>query len=154
MEVPNLRSAGSLTPVREDIPRHLYFYDPRTLRRFASGSSLEVERVHHTTHLFGGSGRGALRYLLLRALGRSTDDFFEMLYTPVRQRFRRWPLVAATWTAVSAVERIVLSDRVVRALRISGEIVVEFRRTAPAVSPPAPAPAGTPAPPAAGPRSG
>ena len=69
----------------------------------------------------------------MRALGRSVDDFFEVYRTPARERFRRWPVLAAAWTGVSAVERVVLADRVVRLARISGQIVVAFTK------PPAPA---------------
>jgi SAM-dependent methyltransferase len=154
VEVPNLASPAARTPLKEDLPRHLYFYEARTLRRFGEQAGLVMQRVHHTPELFGGSNRGVLRLLLLRALGRSTDEFFEMLYTPKRQRFRRWPVMAVAWTLTSLVERVVLSNLVVRALRISGEIVVEFTRAPAPVSAPGPAPDAMPAPPAAGPRSG
>jgi SAM-dependent methyltransferase len=128
VQVPNLRSVHARWAKQEDVPRHLYFFSEPTLRRFGEQSGLELERVVHATNLFGGSGRGVLRLWLVRALGRSTDDFFEIYRTPARERLRRWPVLTPAWTVVSAVERVVLADRVVRALRISGQIVAHFRK--------------------------
>ena len=128
VQVPNLRSISARWARQEDVPRHLYFFTPKTLRRYAEASGLEVARVMHTTDLFGGSGRGVLRLALVRALGRSTADFFEIWRTPRRERFRRWPYLAGAWTAVSGLERIVLNDWLIRSLRISGEILVEFTK--------------------------
>jgi SAM-dependent methyltransferase len=128
VQVPNLRSIWSRWALQEDIPRHLHFFNPSTLRAYADRGGLQLERVTHTTDLFGGSGRGVLRLLLVRAIGRSVDEFFEVYRTPRRERFRRWPLLAAAWTIISALERVVLADRLVRAARISGQIVVSFSK--------------------------
>jgi len=124
IQVPNLRSIWARWALQEDVPRHLHFFSPATLRAYADDCGLHLERVIHTTDLFGGSGRGVLRLLLVRALGGHTDDFFEMCRTPRRQRFRRWPLRTVAWTMISALESVVLSDRLVRRARISGQIVV------------------------------
>jgi SAM-dependent methyltransferase len=128
IQVPNLRSIFSRWARQEDVPRHLHFFSPTSLRDYAARCGLELERVVHTTDLFGGSGRGVLRLALLRALGRTTPEFFEVMRTPLRERFHRWPLLMPGWLAVSALEHVVLSDRLVRAARISGQIVVTFRR--------------------------
>jgi SAM-dependent methyltransferase len=128
LQVPNLDSIHARWARLEDVPRHLYFFTERTLRRYAVRVGLELERVVHTTDLFGGSGRGALRLGLVRATGRSTNDFFEIWRTPKWERFRRWPALAVAWTAVSALEHVVLADWIVRTARISGQIVVEMRK--------------------------
>jgi SAM-dependent methyltransferase len=128
VQVPNLRSISARFARREDIPRHLFFFTPTTLGRLGSVAGLELRQVHHTTDLFGGSGRGALRLFYVRALGRSVDFYFEMLRTPRRERRRRWPLIAIGWDLIAALERIVLADRLVRAMKMSGQIVVEFER--------------------------
>lgn len=128
IQVPNLDSVWARLPIAEDVPRHLYFYDPATLRELGRRAGLTREAVHHTTDLFGGSPRGALQYLAIRASGGSTDDFFETLYTGQRDRLRRWPARAAAWTAIGAVERVLFADALTRALRMSGQIVVEFAR--------------------------
>ena len=130
LQVPNLRSVYSRWALQEDVPRHLYFFSERTLRAYGERSGLELERVDHTTDLFGGSGRGVLRRLLVRALGGSDDRFFEVWRTARRERFRRWPLLALAWTAAAAVERVLLADWVVRRLRISGQVVATFRKPA------------------------
>jgi SAM-dependent methyltransferase len=126
IQVPNLHSVYSRWARQEDVPRHLYFFTPRTLHRYGEMSGLELVRVFHTTDLFGGSGRGVMRLALVRALGRSTPEFFEMWRTPRAERFRRWPLLAPAWTAVAGIESIFLNDWLVRLLRVSGQIVVEF----------------------------
>jgi 2-polyprenyl-3-methyl-5-hydroxy-6-metoxy-1,4-benzoquinol methylase len=130
VQVPNLRSIYSRWALQEDVPRHLYFFSPKTLRAYGRDVGLELERVTHTTDLFGGSGRGVLRLALVRALGHSIPDFFEIWRTGRRDRFRRWPVLAAAWTGVAAVERVLLTDRVVRAARVSGQIVAEFTKAA------------------------
>lgn len=130
VQVPNLRSIWSRWALQEDVPRHLHFFTPRTLRAYGTAAGLELERVTHTTDLFGGSGRGILRLALVRSLGRDTDDFFEIWRTPRRERLRRWPVLTAAWTVAAALERVVLSDRLVRAARISGQIVVTFAKPA------------------------
>jgi 2-polyprenyl-3-methyl-5-hydroxy-6-metoxy-1,4-benzoquinol methylase len=128
LQVPNLRSIYSRWALQEDVPRHLYFFTPQTLRAYADRSGLRLERVVHTTDLFGGSGRGVLRLLLLRALGRSIPEFFEVWRTPRRERFRRWPLLMPAWMVASGIERLLRADWVVRTLRISGQVVCYLRK--------------------------
>jgi SAM-dependent methyltransferase len=130
IQVPNLRSVHGRLSRQEDVPRHLFFFAPPTLRRYAEGNGLSLTRVVHTTELFGGSGRGVLTLAAMRALGRSTSQFFDMYYTPRAQRYRRWWPYAPAWVAAAAVERVLLSDRFVRAARISGQIVVHFEKPA------------------------
>lgn len=130
IQVPNLRSVQSRWALREDVPRHLYFFTPNTLSAYGKGAGLELRRVVHTTDLFGGSGRGVLRLFLVRALGKSVDDFFEIARTPGRERFRRWPVLATACTVVAAIERVLLADWVTRLARVSGQIVVEFEKSA------------------------
>lgn len=128
-QVPNLRSIYSRWAKQEDVPRHLYFFNERTLREFGQMARLELSNVWHTTDLFGGSGRGVLRLALVRALGRSTPEFFEIWRAPRPERLRRWPVLTVAWTAVAALERVLLSDWIVRTARISGQIVVRFEKS-------------------------
>ena len=128
IQVPNLDSISSRLPLREDVPRHLYFYDPATLKAFGERNGLRRRSVHHTTHLFGGGAAEALRYPLVRAAGRSTDEYFDFLYMKRPQRFRDSPLLAAAWTAAGAAERVLLPDALIRALKLSGQIVVEYEK--------------------------
>ena len=130
VQVPNLRSIYARWAKQEDVPRHLFFFTEKTLRAYGQVSGLELTRLRHTTDLFGGSGRGVLRLALVRALGCSTPEFFEIWRTPRRERFRRWPLLAVLWTGVAAIEQVLLADWVIRAARISGQVVAEFEKPA------------------------
>jgi 2-polyprenyl-3-methyl-5-hydroxy-6-metoxy-1,4-benzoquinol methylase len=128
VQVPNLRSVNARYARLEDIPRHLYFFSPATLARYARLSGLRVDEIHHTTDLHGGSGRGVLRRLLIHALGGDDDAFFNFYALRRRERFRTAPLRATAWTLTGALESVLLADPVVRALRISGEVVAVMRR--------------------------
>jgi SAM-dependent methyltransferase len=128
LQVPNLRSIQSRWAMQEDVPRHLYFFSVRTLCAYGITAGIPLRRVVQTTNLFGGSGRGVLRLLLMRAFGKSLDDFFEVWQTPRRERFRRWPALTVVWTGASAIERVLLADWIVRLARMSGQIVAEFER--------------------------
>lgn len=126
VQVPNLSSLWALA-LQEDVPRHLYFFDARSLAAYGEQAGLSMRRVHHTTKLFGGSGRGVLRLLYSRALGKSVDEFFDTWRMPRRERWRSQPLFTAGWSACAAVEGVLLADRVVEAGRFSGQIVAEFQ---------------------------
>ena len=128
VQVPNLRSIHARWARLEDIPRHLYFFNPTTLARFASNAGLRVTHIDHVTDLGQGSGRGVLRLALVRASGRSVDDFFTLYRSSRAERFRRAPVLTAAWTATAAIERLVLHDGLVRRLRISGQIVGVFEK--------------------------
>lgn len=128
IQVPNLRSLQNRVARHEDVPRHLYFFSPPVLRRYGERHGLELERVAHTTNLFGGGSSGALQRLLVRAAGRSDADYFGMLRLPRDERLRThgpWTLALA---ATKRVERALLPDALVRALRVSGQIVATYRR--------------------------
>jgi SAM-dependent methyltransferase len=128
LQVPNFLSINARLARLEDVPRHLYFFTPRTLNAYARLVGLRLCRVHYVTDLHGGSGRGALRHGLTRAVGKSTDDFFEFYRSTRRQRFRRAPGFATAWTLVGGIERILIPDWFVRTFRISGEMVAILER--------------------------
>jgi SAM-dependent methyltransferase len=126
LQVPNLRSINARYARLEDVPRHLYFFNKTTLRRYGTAAGMELECFVHTTNLYGGSGRGVSQLALTRLTGGSVDEFFDFYKTPRRQRFERRPVFATMWTALAAFERVFLSDAVVRALRISGQVVATY----------------------------
>jgi SAM-dependent methyltransferase len=130
LQVPNLRSINARLARLEDVPRHLYFFNPDTLRRYGLTAGLRLDRIVHTTDMYGGSGRGVLRLALTRATGGTQDEFFDFYRLARRERFRRRPVLASAWTAVGLLERVVISDRLVRAVRISGEVVALYRKDA------------------------
>ena len=130
LQVPNLRSIWARYARQEDVPRHLYFFSPPVLRAYGEACGLTLTRVVHTTDLFGGSGRGVLGLWLVRALGGSDADYFRLYRMPRGERFRRRPAAAAALAAVARLERVLLPDPLVRALRISGQIVALFEKRA------------------------
>jgi 2-polyprenyl-3-methyl-5-hydroxy-6-metoxy-1,4-benzoquinol methylase len=129
VQVPNLRSIQSRWTLQEDVPRHLYFFSPRTLRSYAERSGLTLERVVHTTDLFGGSGRGALPLALFRLLRRSPDDYVRMYSLRRSARLRQWPVLTLACLALALTERMLLSDWLVRTTHFSGQIVAYFRQS-------------------------
>jgi hypothetical protein len=126
--VPNLRSINSRYARAEDIPRHLYVFSAQTLNEYARRVGLRVSKITHNTDLFGGSGRGVLRLALISAVGKTTDDFYRLLYSTRRSRFRQGPALASVWTAVGLFERIALSDWIIRHLRLSGNVICFMER--------------------------
>ena len=129
IEVPNFRSIRARLGRMEDVPRHLYFFTPRTLRRYGDPAGLELTAIRHVTDLFSGaSGREAARYWAARALGKSTDEFYGIYRAPRGERFRRWPLTASAMTAAGLGARLLLPDWLVRAARVSGEVVAIYRK--------------------------
>jgi SAM-dependent methyltransferase len=128
VQVPNLRSINTRWARLEDVPRHLYFFSESTLRRYGAKAGGHLEQLVHTTDLYGGSGRGVSQLGLVRLTGGSVDDFFDFYKTPRRKRFELRPIFASVWTAVAVLERLVLTDWLVRAARISGQVVAIFRK--------------------------
>lgn len=128
LQVPNLRSIQSRWARQEDIPRHLFFFTERTLGGYARRSGLMLDHVIHTTDLFGGSGRGVLRLLLLRLLGHPVETYFRMYTVPRRERFERWPVLASFCSLIGLVEKVMLNDWLVRAMRISGQVVASLSK--------------------------
>lgn len=131
IQVPNLRSVHGRLSRMEDVPRHLYFFTPRALHGYADRAGLAVERIEHVTHLVSGaSGREAIRFAAIRAIGGSQDEFFRIYRTPRSERLRRWPLLLPIWLGSGVLGRILFPDWLVRIARISGQIVVVFRKQA------------------------
>ena len=130
IEVPNFRSIRARVARMEDVPRHLYFFSPLTLRRYGDVAGLQLTLLKHVTDLFSGaSGREASRYWVARALGKTTDDFYRIYRAGRSERFRRWPLTASAMTAAGAGARLLLPDWLVRKARLSGEVVAIYRKS-------------------------
>lgn len=127
VQVPNLVSIHGRFSKMEDVPRHIHFFSPRTLASYGRASGLALERVYHTTDLFGGSGRGTLRLWLIRLLGQSEDDFFRLLSMNRRDRLRSAPALSIPWAIIAGLERLIFADWLVRHLRVSGQVVAIFR---------------------------
>lgn len=130
IQVPNLHSIASRVALQEDVPRHLHFFSEPVLRRYGDRVGLRLVEVVHTTDLFGGSGRGVLQLWLVRALGGTPRDYFRVMSLPARERLRCYPVATLVLAAVKRLESVLLPDVLVRALRISGQIVARYVKTA------------------------
>ncbi len=126
--VTNIRSVFSRYSYQEDIPRHLYFFSERTLRAFGERTGLTLDCVNHPTDLYGGSGRGALRLRVYQAFGWTRGEYFRHMRLDRIGRLRASPLITSLGIAAGLVEKLVLSDWLVRRLRINGHIVAQFRK--------------------------
>ena len=72
--VTNAESIYGRYAYKEDIPRHTYFFSPRTLDAYARKSGLCLERVDYETRLWDGSGRGAFYHAGLALAGAKWSD--------------------------------------------------------------------------------
>jgi SAM-dependent methyltransferase len=126
--VPNSASICSRFAYQEDVPRHLYMFSRRTLTRYAIESGLRLQTIVHDPRLFGGTGRGVMRVQLFKLLGRKPRDYFRFMRLPRRQRFECAPAIAAATLALGALERAILSERLVRRLHLSGHVIAHFTK--------------------------
>ena len=126
--VTNINSLFSRFSYREDVPRHLYFFSEKTLARYADAVSMRLLEVAHDTRLYGGAGRGALGAQIWRRLGKPLGGYFKHQRLPLMQRLQNEPLLGPLMLAVSATERVVLSDFAARTLRVNGHIVAIFQK--------------------------
>ena len=128
VQVPNLRSIhGRLAPL-EDVPRHLYFFSPWSSRGlWARAGSIRRPRGARDASLSGASGREALRtgphgpsasrLAILPDLPDSSRGTISSLAVHQRRSHR-------DGTSGS----VLIPDWLVRAARISGQIVVVFKK--------------------------
>lgn len=69
--VPNAKSLWSRFAFKEDVPRHLHFFDLRSLQRYAKGAGLRIVDVRYDNKIYSrpATGRDAIRINLLRLAG-------------------------------------------------------------------------------------
>lgn len=77
--VPNGDSLWSRWAYKEDIPRHLHFFRPKTLRLYAQKYDYTIQRIECTNDIYSrpASGRGSIKRRILRKLGVSWKDIIE-----------------------------------------------------------------------------
>ena len=112
----NLRSPWSRWSFAEDVPRHLYFFSPATMRRYAEAVGLRVIRVDHDAGIMTPDTTDLFRVRLLRALGVSWPDVYD------RTRHPAW-LRAAELVARAAGKALFAGGWLEARLRVSGVIV-------------------------------
>jgi SAM-dependent methyltransferase len=129
--VPNGRSIASRLAYREDVPRHLYMFSEDTLRKYAEQSGLSLQVVTHEPRLFGGLGRGVWRVQLFKALGSKPREYFRSLGLSWPNRFRQHPAITCLSLPLAVAERLLLSESLVRRLRLSGHVIAHMQKPMP-----------------------
>jgi SAM-dependent methyltransferase len=126
--VTNINSLFSRYSYREDVPRHLYFFSEGTLARYAEAASMRLLDVAHDTRLYGGAGRGTFGAQFWRAMGQPLDEYFRHRREPIRQRLKARPVLGLATLALAAAERVLLTDRLARGLRINGHVIATLQK--------------------------
>jgi SAM-dependent methyltransferase len=74
--VTNAESCYGKYAYKEDVPRHLYHYSERTLRRYADKHGLVLEQVLFDDRLWDGRGSGTFQHLLGGLVGADWETFY------------------------------------------------------------------------------
>lgn len=72
--VPNSRSLYVRLAFKDDIPRHIYQFSEKSIRRYADKYGFHVEDCVYTEEIFDGRGHGAIARTLWRLAGGSWED--------------------------------------------------------------------------------
>lgn len=110
--VTNLDSASSRYLFREDIPRHLYFFDPRTVAAYLEQVGLEMIEARHDGTIFEMRATNWLFHLLRRLTGRAPMAWEELPETRQAwfERTRRTPSPSSN-LVFAATHPLVILDR-------------------------------------------
>jgi SAM-dependent methyltransferase len=104
---------------KEDVPRHLYHFNERSLRDYAKKYSLVLDEINYDESFWDGSGRGALYHYFRRVLSISWQEL----------KFKKLSLLArACLRASTVLDRIVFSVKWEAKLKRSGIIVAKMSK--------------------------
>ncbi|MBD3272737.1 methyltransferase domain-containing protein [Candidatus Dependentiae bacterium] len=67
--VPNFNSLWSRIGFWEDVPRHLYFFNKKTLKLYAKKNGLKINKIYFDDNIFDGRGTESFYFLLSRMFG-------------------------------------------------------------------------------------
>jgi len=117
--VTNSESIYGKYAYKEDIPRHLYHFNERSLRAYAIKHGLKLESIDYDERFWNGTGQGSIRHFAMKLLFISWHD----LKQKELSIFRRGCLRLAT-----IIDRVLFSAKWESALRRSGIIVVTMSK--------------------------
>lgn len=120
--VTNLRSVWSRYAYGEDVPRHLYFFSAKTVRRFATEVGLRVTDIDYSSSVLRADGRDVLRVRMLRALGFDWRQIYS--------ESDRGIVLRLAERAATILGRIVCIRSIETTLRVAGIIVVTMEKPA------------------------
>ena len=137
--VPNFDSLAARWMRLDDVPRHVQFFTPRSVRRLADAAGLSVERFWFDDRLFAMSTRGLVEYTLRRMLGwnltayRREKRSREELERRARlSAWRRLAEAGSGWAPVRLLDHALapLLDRIAMWRGTYGTMTVRLRKPA------------------------
>jgi len=117
--VTNSESIYGKYAYKEDIPRHLYHFNERSLRGYANKHGLNLERIDYDERFWDGTGKGAVYHFAMKVLCISWHD----MKTRNLSIFSRVCLRAA-----SLLDKLIFSTKWEATLKRSGIIVVTMSK--------------------------
>jgi len=118
--VTNIRSLFSRYAYYEDIPRHLYFFSERTMKEYAKQCGLDVDKINFSNDIYSGKGAYALKVNVMRWLGISWKNIFNVPQQP--------PLVWSLDRGLTLLGRLLIWPRIEILLRCSGIMIVTMQK--------------------------
>ena len=119
--VSNANSLWSRFAYKEDIPRHLHFLTPASIRKYAAITGLKICKIDFTNHIYSrpATGRTGFRTKLLRAAGVPWQDIGK------KQTKLHLRLLSVLGTFLGYT---LIHPRIEELLRLSGMMVVTFTK--------------------------
>lgn len=117
--VTNFNSIHSRYAYREDIPRHLYFFSPPVVTRYAKETHFSLVDIHFSNDVYSGKGSSFFKVRLLRWAGVPWQVIFDQ---------EKSPLLKLTDKFLSVIGVLLIPSRVETLLKRSGIMVVTFRK--------------------------
>lgn len=120
--VPNAESLWSRYAYKEDVPRHLQFYRPSSLRRYASESGFAVEKVIGANFIYSkpATGRGLFRRRALLWMGVPWEE----INMKPKGAARRFGAMAA-----SLLDMTLIHPSIEGLLGLAGNMVAFFKKS-------------------------
>lgn len=119
--VTNSESIYGKYAYQEDIPRHLYHFSERTLKAYALKHGLKLENISYEERFWDGSGKGAIKYGIAKALGISWRDIHKSQFSLLQRTLLKFGAL---------IDEMVFRYNWEQRLRRSGIIVVTMSKSA------------------------
>lgn len=117
--VTNSESIYGKYAYKEDIPRHLYHFSRQSLSKYAEKNGLKLESFQCDERFWDGTGRGAVRFFVVKMLGITWRQIRMKKYSPLQK---------AMLFAAFVLDLIVFTPRWEKAINRSGIIVVTMSK--------------------------
>jgi SAM-dependent methyltransferase len=112
--VTNIESPASRYFMGEDVPRHLHFFSPGTLKAFTAKYGMVLEKIHHKNDVFPSSYHFCLPWAGSKLVGRELDL--------AEARYPSWQ-TGPLWMRTANWSYMVLDKAVGRGVRLFFELI-------------------------------